>query len=79
MSKSKVLDKYEKLPPNAKKEAGDFVRFLYNQYVKSTPKKSSKKPLSEYGFVGMWKDRDDLADSTSWVRKQRKKQWRNRS
>lgn len=78
MSKKSVLDKYDQLPPDAKKEAGDFVQFLYNQYVKSPSQKPTKKPISEYGFVGMWKDREDMADSTAWVREQRKKQWRNR-
>jgi len=77
MSKKTVLDKFDQLPPNAKKEASDFVQFLYEQYVKSSSKKSSRKPISESPFVGMWKDRDDLADSTSWVRNQRKTQWRN--
>lgn len=77
MSRNSVIDKYDQLPPNAKKEASDFVQFLYDRYVKSASKKSSKKPISEYGFVGMWEDREDLADSTEWVRDQRKKQWRN--
>jgi hypothetical protein len=77
MSKKSVLDKYDQLPPNAKKEAGDFVEFLYNQYAKASSPKKDKKPLSEYGFVGMWKGRDDMADSTGWVREQRKTQWRN--
>jgi hypothetical protein len=77
MSKKSVLDKYDQLPPNAKKEAADFVQFLYNQYAKSSSQKKDKKPLSEYNFVGMWKDREDMADSTGWVREQRKTQWRN--
>ncbi len=51
MSKKSVLDKYDRLPPNAKKEAGDFVEFLYNQYAKSSSGKKNKKPLSEYNFV----------------------------
>lgn len=78
MSKNPVIDKFDDLPPNAKKEAGDFVDFLYNQYVKSSSKKKDDKPLSEYNFVGMWKDREDMKDSTAWVRQQRKTQWRNR-
>lgn len=77
MSEKAVIDKFDQLPPEAKKEAGDFVQFLYEQYVKKEKDKSTKKPLSEYGFVGMWKDRTDMADSTAWVRKQRQSQWRN--
>ncbi len=30
-----------------------------------------KKKLTDYEFYGMWKDRDDLADSVAWVRKLR--------
>lgn len=26
-------------------------------------------------FVGMWKDREDIADSSNWVRKLRQSQW----
>ena len=78
MSKNTVLDKFDQLPPEAKKEASDFVQFFYEQYVKSHPKSSSKKPISESPFVGMWKDRPDLADSTKWVREQRKTQWTKR-
>jgi hypothetical protein len=26
-------------------------------------------------FIGMWKDRQDLADSTEWVRKLRANEW----
>lgn len=77
MSKKQVLDKFDKLPPIAKKEASDFVQFLYDRYVKSTPKKT-KKPISESSFVGMWKDRFDLIDSSSWVKKQRQTQWTKR-
>ena len=77
MSKNPVLDKFEKLPPEAKKEANDFVQFLYDRYVKSTSKKT-KKPISESSFVGMWKDRSDLSDSSGWVKKQRQTQWTKR-
>lgn len=26
-------------------------------------------------FVGMWKDREDMADSTEWVRQVRRREW----
>ena len=77
MSKKSVLDKFDELPPEAKKEASDFVQFLYDRYVKSTSKKT-KKPVSKSSFVGMWKDRSDLSDSSAWVKKQRRTQWTKR-
>jgi len=78
MSKRSVLDKFDELPPEAQKEANDFVQFLYDRYVKSRSDKPSREPISESSFIGMWKDREDLADSTKWVRQQRKTQWRSR-
>jgi hypothetical protein len=75
MSKKSVLDLLEQLPPSARKEAEDFVRYLHDQYVISTPKKPTDSSIAESPFVGMWKDRKDLQDSTAWVREQRKRQW----
>lgn len=31
--------------------------------------------LADEPFVGMWQDRDDLADSTQWVRQVRAQEW----
>ncbi len=75
MSTNTVIDKFENLPPEAKKQAVDFVTFLYEQYVKSTARPTSIKPISESPFVGMWADREDMTDSTEWVKKQRKELW----
>ncbi|EKU96520.1 hypothetical protein Lepto7375DRAFT_0526 [Leptolyngbya sp. PCC 7375] len=32
--------------------------------------------LNNFAFVGMWKDRPELEDSTAWVRQLREQQWR---
>ncbi|MDZ7808120.1 MAG: DUF2281 domain-containing protein [Gracilimonas sp.] len=77
MSESKVSNKIKKLPPEAKKQAQDYVDFLYERYVKDETKKSAKKSVLESSFFGMWKDRDEMQDSTAWVRKVRKSQWSN--
>ena len=37
--------------------------------------KPKRPPLREEPFVGMWKDREDMADSTRWVRELRKREW----
>ena len=31
--------------------------------------------ISEQPFVGMWSDRQDLADSSLWVKKMRQNEW----
>jgi len=39
--------------------------------------KEQRKPLRAYEFCGMWVDREDMKDSTEWVRKQREL-WKTR-
>lgn len=39
--------------------------------------KSKVKSVKEMGFVGMWTDRSDMANSQEWGRKQRAR-WRKR-
>ena len=34
--------------------------------------------LANQPFVGMWKDRSDLADSSNWVRQLRQSEWTNK-
>lgn len=77
MSESTVSKKIKKLPPEAKQQAQDFVDFLYERYVKDETKKSEKKSILESSFFGLWKDREDMQDSSEWVRKVRKSQWSN--
>lgn len=75
MSTKTIIDKFDDLPPEAKKQAADFVAFLHERYVKTARKPGTDKSVSESPFVGMWAEREDMADSTEWVRKQRKKLW----
>jgi len=77
MSESTVSKKIKSLPPVAKKQAQDFVDFLYERYVKDETKQSAKNSISESSFFGIWKDREDMQDSTAWVREVRKSQWSN--
>jgi hypothetical protein len=41
------------------------------------PATESTKEIAEWPFFGMWADREDMADSVAWVRKQRE-QWLER-
>lgn len=75
MDELTVTKKIEKLPPEAKKQAQDFVDFLYEQYVVGKTKTTEADSISESDFFGIWKNRDEMKDSTSWVKKVRKSQW----
>lgn len=76
MSELTVSKKIKQLPPEAKRQAQDFIDFLYHRY---TLKESSKKPkdskLSDNPFFGIWKDRQEMKSSTEWVNNIRKSQW----
>jgi len=78
MSKPTVSKKINELPPDAKKEAQDFVDFLYQRYVASKDmKKSGTGKVSESSFFGIWENREEMSDSVKWVKNIRKSQWRN--
>lgn len=77
MSEKELIKKIKKLPSEARQEAADFVDFLYEKYIQQPEKNNSSKKDSilENSFRGMWKDREDLQDSTKWVRELRKSRW----
>ena len=43
-----------------------------------TLKKEKRKSIKDYPVRGMWAGREDMQDSTRWVKDIRKKHWRHR-
>ncbi len=74
MDTAKIAREMASLPPEAQKEIVDFLAFLKTRYP-STPasRKVKRRRLADEPFIGMWQDREDMRDSTAWVRRQR--QW----
>lgn len=79
MSDKELIKQIEKLPSEARQEAADFVEFLSKKYIQQSKGSDSpqKKSILNSSFRGMWKDREDLQDSTKWVRELRKSRWAN--
>jgi hypothetical protein len=77
MSEKELIKQIKKLPYEAQQEAADFVEFLSKKYIQQSVDTSSSqnKSILESSFRGMWKDREDMQDSTKWVRKLRKSRW----
>jgi hypothetical protein len=72
-----ILDQYERLPPEAKQEAADFISFLGVRYSPRRAASAKHAHACHSGkFFGMWRDRADMADSTAWVRRARRSHWR---
>jgi len=74
MSEEELIKQLKKLPFEAQQEAANFVEFLSKKYLQQSDKtdSSKKKSILESSFRGMWKDREDMQDSTKWVRELRK-------
>jgi hypothetical protein len=71
-----LWEKFVILPDEAQKQVLDLLTKLATRHTFSpNPQSASKPPLSTEPFVGMWRDHDELADSTLWVRSHRRSEW----
>lgn len=76
MTPQQFLDEYTSLPEEARRQVADFAAFLRQRY-KVAPPMSRSRPadLAHEPFIGMWRNRQDLEDSVTWVRDTRKAEW----
>lgn len=76
MDTAKIVREMASLPPEAQKEVIDFLAFVKARYPSSAVAKRAKRAnLTKGPFIGMWKGRTDMEDSTAWVRHLRQRQW----
>ena len=60
------------LPPEAQRQLEAFIVFLRQRYQPSLPTETANaSDLTTEEFIGMWRDREDVQDSTAWVHKVR--------
>ncbi len=68
-NQQELIQNFEALPSEAQRQTLNFIAFLHQTYktdVALPPK--SKIEWENNPIIGMWRDRQDLADSTAWVR-----------
>ena len=76
MEMTNVWQQFEALTPAAKRQVAEFIAFLSAGGKRRRGADAvAAKPLNEEGFVGIWSDREELADSTEWVRRLRTDEW----
>ena len=76
METMNIVRELASLPPEAQKQVLDFVAFLKARYSSTPPTKKAKRTkLADEPFIGMWRTRKDLQDSTAWVRSLRQREW----
>ena len=76
MKTSNILKEMDSLPTEAQKQVIDFIAFLKTRYptVHVVPK-TKRVRLSDEPFIGMWQGREEMQDSTAWVRSLRHREW----
>lgn len=75
MTNEEILREINSLPIEAQRQIEDFVAFLRQRYKSASFAETSTTDLTAEEFIGMWRDREDLRDSTAWVRNVRQSHW----
>lgn len=76
MIHQKLLDEYAALPAEARHQVADFIAFLQQRYkANQISQKARHVDLAHEPFIGMWRNRQELSNSSSWVRNTRKSEW----
>ena len=74
MTSEEILHEIGSLPPEGQRLVESFLAFLQQRYVRPNAL-SVNAPLQDENFIGMWRDRVEMADSTTWVRGIRESEW----
>ncbi|ACB49933.1 hypothetical protein cce_0582 [Crocosphaera subtropica ATCC 51142] len=71
---NKVMTKLEQLPES---EQERIAQIILNEVEKQelTVLSSASFSLENQPFLGMWKDRKEMQNSSQWVRQLRREQW----
>jgi hypothetical protein len=71
MTNEEILREIALLPPAGQRLVEGFVAFLRERYAPAQPvAQPPDSGLEGESFIGMWRDRDDMRDSSAWVRDQ---------
>ncbi len=76
MSAEEALAVYKSLPAEARQRVDQLLIELSagaTRQLDLSP--TAATPIEDDPFIGMWRDRHDLADSTGWVRGLRTSEW----
>jgi len=80
MEQEKIFDDISNLPPEVQRQVVDFIAFLRTRYKMSEQEKQTKRTnLVNEPFIGIWKDREDMNNSSKWLRNVRKAEWGRKS
>jgi hypothetical protein len=77
MDQATLWQQFSALPEESRERVLELIAALAKQHMPLAEK--ARTDLMADPFIGMWRDRDDLADSSTWVRSSRNREWAPRS
>jgi hypothetical protein len=77
ITQEQMWQEFRALPPGAQQQVLDFIAFMRTRYEQVSQQDAApSKNLHQEPFLGMWHDRDDMSDSSNWVRAIRTQEWK---
>lgn len=74
MTTEEILREIAALPPEGRSLLENFIGFMRQRYARQGAP-SPNTPHANENFIGMWRDRDEITDSTTCVRSLRASEW----
>lgn len=74
MRQENIAREFAALPPEARRQVVDFIEFLKEKYLIAVGNTRSED-FSDEPFIGIWRDRAEMQDSSVWVRNLRDNEW----
>lgn len=69
MEQNNVISEFDTLPPEAQRQVIDFIAFLQTRYQPAKRERvKTKVSIADEKFVGIWRNREEMRDSSVWVR-----------
>ena len=75
MTQQELFKVFESLPIEAQRQALNFIAFLQQTYAPAIKPQKTEIDWVNDPFIGMWQDRQDMDNSTTWVRNIRENEW----
>lgn len=65
----KILPLFDELPPEAQRQALEFMLFLKRRFGKT--RRAARGELRREKFIGLWRGRQEMVPSNDWTRQTR--------
>jgi hypothetical protein len=76
MNLQAIFNDIKTLPPDKQEEVADFITFLKIRLgIRKGNTSTESIPANTDSFFGMWADREEMSDSSSWVKELRTREW----